>query len=174
MEKKRKFIVLSNILIVVGVGLIILFVILMFSSIIAFKKEREMKNAEFDQAMMEYEAAYDEWHDAWWNDRTATLEDMPTMPKKDGFSGFSSGETLVYIPGIMFGVSVLVAGIVIRFVKATPKHNKEMLEELVANTENQGDVVDDQKDGRPKVCPCCGGSLDSSSKTCPYCGREQG
>ena len=64
-----------------------------------------------------YSQAYDQWHDAWWHDHTADLNDQPT-----------GGFIFISVFVMIIGLGVLIPGLIQYLTKLSLKHRKEILE----------------------------------------------
>ena len=67
-EKQNKL-KISKIFLTLGIVALIVGVAILVVGILQYK-----------EAKADYQVAYDKWFDAWWNDKTATLNEQPVMP----------------------------------------------------------------------------------------------
>lgn len=181
-QKKKPNLKISNTLIVVGILIIIVAIILIVSNVNSYKKD------------------YDIWHNMWWEEHTADLNDKPDFP--------------VFV--ILFSVFMFIGGGICLFTGLSPyitklslKHKKELLDyagkdmtsvgtqivdigapvvnktvddvivpsvkkikdTMIGEKKNTGSVG---KATEAKVfCKYCGKSIDADSKFCSQCGKEQ-
>lgn len=174
MEQKKTNLKISNTLLAVGVAVFVLGLIFLIVSSIR------------------YNEAYDQWHDAWWNDHTADLNDSPTI-----------AFVIVSVFVTLAGLGVLICGATPYLTKFALKHHKETLDyagkemtdvgakmvDIGAPVANKtvDEVVlptvekvkksianggEDSSEGK-LYCRYCGKQIVADSKFCNYCGNEQ-
>ena len=187
-QEKKSNSIISKVLMFVGIVIIITCIIVTSSSISNLNKMKAKINSEYNQAMIEYEkecdridaeyeTAYDEWHDAWWN-HTADLNDMPDKesypqrPIKANISGFQFGFVFA-IPGIVVGIVLIIAGASQHFSKFSLNHHKEIIENSEKNVTDIHETTDNKNVRVKSNCEYCGGPMDKKSNKCKYCGRER-
>ena len=173
MEEKKTNLKISKYLLYIGITLLVLGSIFLVISITSYTK------------------AYDQWHDAWWNDHTADLNDQP-VPVFIILSGF-----LTFI-----GLGFLIPGVMPYLTKFALKHHKEILDYTgeditdvgskmvdisapVANKTVDKIIVptvkkvknaitqDDNTSEEMLYCRYCGKKIEKDSKFCKHCGEKQ-
>lgn len=174
MEQKKTNLKISKTLLAIGTVIFTLGCIFLIISIIT------------------YNQAYDQWHDAWWNEHTADLNDQPTI----AFIIISVFVTLA-------GLGILISGAKPYLIKFALKHHKEALEyagkdmtdvgtkmvdigvsvankaidEVVLPTieKVKNSTTDDGEDSNEKMLYCryCGKQIAADSKFCNHCGEKQ-
>lgn len=161
MSFKKKFSPkISKIILTIGIILFVIGIICLVSSI-----------RNFIDAKKAYDSAYDRWHDAWWNDHTADLNDKPDFP---GISKF--------LP-IVFSIFLTIASLVITMIGATPflskvaiKYRNEVKEAITeVSTQKETAETTKKQNHTPKhngECKYCGAKLRKDSSTCEYCGKD--
>lgn len=103
-NEKAKKLKISKIISIIGAIIIAVGIAILIVGIIKYKEAK---------------AAYDEWHNAWWNDGTATINDAPsTFPWLAILGGFVT----------FFGLSVLFVGLRPYLFKMAAKMHKETLD----------------------------------------------
>lgn len=160
-NKKEKNFKKSKVIMIIGIILLVIGIIMLIANIAAFQKAKRV-----------YEEQYDIWFDKWWNDKTATLNDMPDNPT------FDMGG------GIVVSIFWIIISLAITFVGAGPFLNKnkialdaeimtrvniEKREEQVTETKVETETTPAR---RRKECEHCGAKLNKGSYTCDYCGKE--
>ena len=174
MEQTKTNLKISKSLLTIGSVVFVLGIIFLISSIIS------------------YNQAYDEWHDAWWYEHTADLNDQPTV----AFIIISIFVTLV-------GLGILISGAKPYLTKFALKRHKETLEyagkdmtdvgtkmvDIGAHVANKAidevvlptiekvknSTTDDGEDSNGKMLYCryCGKQIAVDSKFCNHCGEKQ-
>lgn len=147
MEKsKRNYIVL-----IIGVIVLIAAIILLVNGI----KQKQQQDAE-------YQIAYDAWHKAWWEDHTASLEDMPKRP--------GVPVLLIFGPiGIFLGLALTGTGLAVAFGKETQdiiEENAKQATTFFANLNNN--TIRPQK----RICKYCGSENKPEATKCSSCGAS--
>ena len=174
MEQKKSNLKISKSLLAIGTFVFTLGCIFLIVSISSYNEE------------------YNQWHDAWWNDNTADLNDKPTP----AFIIISVFVTLA-------GLGVLISGASPYLTKFALKHRKETLDyagkdmtdvgtkmvdigapvankaidEVVIPTVKKvkNSITDDGEDSSGKMLYCryCGKQIAVDSKFCNHCGEKQ-
>lgn len=174
MEQKKTNLKISKSLLTIGLVVFVLGIIFLIVSIIS------------------YNLAYDQWHDAWWNDRTADLNDQPTPVF-----------IIVSVFVTLAGLGILISGAKPYLTKFALKHHKETLEyvgkdmtdvgtkmvdigapvankaidEVVIPTVKKvkNSITNDGEDSSGKMLYCryCGKQIAVDSKFCNHCGEKQ-
>ena len=159
-EKKMRSPKVSRVLLIIGIILFVIGVLWLIASI-----------SQFAQARQEYKEAYDAWHDAWWEDHTASLNDQPTFPAGKG------------VP-IVMSIFLIIGSLGISFVGAGPflaktarRYKNEITEALHKESEDKQETTPDKEESASTVsrrleCRYCGAKMSKGSHTCNYCGKE--
>ena len=155
-QDKKPKLKISKRIMIIGIVMLVIAVICIIASI-----------SGFIRAKRAYDIAYDQWHDNWWNNHTADLNDMPHM----NFAG--------NVFAIFFSFVFLIASIIVTVIGARPymnrfaqKYNNEINSFAMEEVSKTNKVVETNSSSKKKTCSYCGAKLDKGSTTCNYCGKE--
>ena len=145
---------ISKTIVFVGVILLLVGIVCLFLSI-----------TNFIDAIRSYNAAYDRWHDAWWNDHTADLNDKPTP-------NYFTKIIFIPISFTLIGFSIFLITIGAR--PYLSKFSQKYKSEISAYTSQESQTTSQQKSTptTKRECEYCGAKLEKDSSICSYCGKE--
>ena len=187
-KQKENKLKISKILLTVGVIALIVGITILVVGILNYK-----------QAKADYQVAYDRWYNAWFNDKTATLNEQPKMPGIPVmviFGGFISLFSLVPIflglrPFIMkvgakmhketldyAGDDISAAGVkTIEVAQPVIEKGAEVITPIIGNVAesisegiNKGKRVSTGNSN--KFCSNCGAEVNKKNKFCSNCGTK--
>ncbi len=159
-NKKEKNFKKSKVLMIIGIILLVIGIIMLIANITALQNAKRV-----------YEKEYDIWFDKWWNDKTATLNDMPDNPTFD-----MGGGIVVSIFWIIISLAITFVGAGPFLSKKTSNIGAEIMtrvkierQEEIEKTEKEQESITTR---RKRECEHCGAKLNRNSYTCDYCGKE--
>ena len=176
MENKKKSTTINNVVLIVGVVLLVLGVIFLVRSIGSYKEATRLSELNHEQAMSEYNVAYEEWEEKWLNHQA----DLSEKPEHPGFAKNVNPPAMLFVSiFLIFGGFVATAvGTTPYFAKLQLKNRKEIMEyngedysEFREDMDNMGFA--EKEEETTKTCLYCGSTIDAGAKVCDNCGAKQ-